>query len=140
MLDNDNGLCEKYIIDHFSDLVHPATPLLEDVIMCMSLWAKDEYAFSIHFYNYVQRHPNRSIPALYQEGAMLLCNSERSPIELNDFPFDQLVKDKFNHFVQDYNTLSQQNIGDDEMAERMKAIYGDTYLWYYYFYDNFNIY
>ena len=140
MLDNDNGLCEKYIIDHFSDLVKPATPLLEDVIMCMSLWGKDEYAFPIHFYNYVQRHPNASIPELYQEGAILLCNSERSPIELNNFPFDQLVSDKFNRFVQDYNTLSQQNVGDEEMAKRLKTIYGETYWWYYYFYDKFNIY
>ena len=140
MLDNDNGLCEKYIIDHFSDLVNPATPLLEDVIMCMSMWAKDEYAFSIHFYNYVQRHPNQSIPSLYQEGAILLCNSERSPIELNGFPFDQMVSDKFNRFVQDYNTLSQQNVEDKEMAKRLKAVYGDTYWWYYYFYDDFNIY
>lgn len=140
MLDNDNGLCEKYIIDHFSDLIHPATPLLEDVIMCMSLWGKDEYAFPIHFYNYVQRHPNATIPELYQEGAILLCNSERSPIELYDFPFDQIVSDKFNRFVQDYNALSQQNVDDAEMAKRMKSLYGGTYWWYYYFYDKFNIY
>ena len=139
-LDNDNGLCEKYIIDHFSDLLYPATPLLEDVTMCMSLWGKDEYSFAIHFYNYVQRHPNESIPELYQEGAILLCNSERSPIELYDFPFDQIVSDKFNRFVQDYNTLSQQNVGDAEMAKRMRDIYGETYWWYYYFYDDFHIY
>lgn len=140
MLDSDNGLCEKYIIEHFSDLMRPATPLLEDVIMCMSMWAKDEYAFAIHFYNYIQRHPNQPTPELYQEGAILLCNSERSPIELYDFPFDQMVSDKFNRFVQDYNTLSQQNVSDKEMAKRLRVVYGDTYWWYYYFYDNFNIY
>lgn len=139
-LDSDNGLCEKYLLTHFADLVQPSSPQLEDIIMCLSLWVEDEYAFCVHFYHYVQRHPQQPIPTLYQEGAILLCTAERSPVQLNHFPFDQVVADRYNRFVQDYNTLSSQGLSEADMANRMRVLYGDTYWWYYYFYTDFHIY
>lgn len=139
-LDYDQGLCEKYLLEHFSDLRHPTSTKLEDVIMCFSLWTEDTYAFSVQFYDYVQRHRNQPIPILYQEGAILLCHQEDSPITLGDFPFDDVVANKYNRFVQDYNQLSQQGLSQKDMAQRLKAPYGDTYWWFYYFYTDFNIY
>ncbi len=140
LLDGDDGLCEQYLLEYFSDLNHPTTPLLENVTMCMSLWAKDYYAFCIHFYDYVNNHPNSPIPILYQEGAILLGNAEESPITLDQFRFDDIVTNKYNGFIQDYNQLLQQGIGEKEMASRLKPLYGNTYWWYYYFYNDFNIY
>lgn len=139
-LDVDNGLCEKYILDYFSDLRRPTSQKMEDAIMCLSLWTEDDYAFCVHFYDYVQRHPNQPIPELYQEGAILLCTMERSPITLTNFPFDAVVSDRYNRFAQDYNQLSQQGLDEKEMAKRLKTLYGDTYWWYYYFYTDFSIY
>ena len=140
VLDNDNSLCEKYLLDHFSDLLTPNNPKLEEVIMCLSLWTEDTYSFSLHFYNYVHRHPGEAIPELYQQGAILLCNTEQSPVQLDNFPFDQQVASRYNRFVQDYNSLSSQNMDDKEMAERLRPLYGDTFWWYHYFYTDFQIY
>ncbi|MBQ8709709.1 MAG: hypothetical protein IJ550_03935 [Bacteroidaceae bacterium] len=140
ILDGDDGLCEQYLLEYFSDLNHPSTPLLENVTMCMSLWAKDYYAFCVHFYDYVNNHPNSPIPLLYQEGAILLGNAEESPITLDQFRFDDIVANKYNGFIQDYNQLLQQGIKEQEMAKRLKPLYGNTYWWYYYFYNDFNIY
>ena len=134
-LDDDQGLCEKYLLEHFSDLTQASSPLLEDLIMCMSLWSKDAYSFCVHFYDYAHNHPDETIPMLYQEGAILLANAEDSPIDLNGFRFDELVADKFNRFVSDYNTLLQLGLSEKEMAGRLRPKYGTTYWWYYYFHS-----
>ena len=140
MLDTDNGLCEKYILEHFSDLIHPTSQKLEDVIMCLALWSEDEYAFCVHFYNFLQRHQGQPVPGLYQEAAIMLCTAERSPVQLNNFPFDRIIADRYNRFVHDYNTLSAQGLDEQETARRMHTLYGDTYWWYYYFYTGFHVY
>ena len=139
-LDNDEGRCEQYLLDHFSALRHASSPQLEETIMCLSLWRKDAFAFCIHFYDYVQYHPQESIPPLYQQGAILHGNTDLSPIDFSRFKFDTFVADRYNHFVQDYNQLTQQGLSNEEMGRRLKPTYGDTYWWYYYFYTDFIIY
>ena len=140
VLDVDNGMCELWLLSHFADLVHPANPKLEEVIITTSLWMKDAYAFDIHFYNYVNAHPNDAVPSLYQEAAILLCTREDSPVTLDNFPFDQIIADRYNRFVNDYNQLSAMQLNDEEMGRRLRPVYGDTYWWYYYFYTNFKLY
>lgn len=139
-LDNDEGRCEKYLLDHFSDLRRPTSSLLEDVILCLSLWTEDGYAFCIHFYEYVQNHPNETIPPLYQQGAILYGNQPDAPITTTGFKFDATVSEQYNRFAEQYNQLSSQNLSPEEMAARMKPTFGDTYWWYYYFYTDFTIY
>ena len=139
-LDTDNGQCQHWLLNHFADLLHPANPKLEELIITTSLWAKDDIAFDIHFYNYVNAHPNDPTPPLYQEAAILLCNQPSSPVTLDNYPFDQLIADKFNRFVSDYNQLAQQQLTEAETASRLKTIYGDTYWWYFYFYRDFELY
>ena len=140
MLDDDKGRCEQYLLDHYSTLRHASSPQLEEVILCLSLWRKDAYSFCIHFYDYVQHHPQETIPPLYQEGAILHGNTDLSPIDFSGFKFDTLVADRYNRFAQDYNQLSQQGLNNEEMGRRLRPAYGDTYWWYYYFYNDFIIY
>lgn len=143
MLDGDDGLCEKYIIGFlktFSELDQVHSPFLEDFTMCIALWHKEAYAFCVHFYDYVNNHPNEPIPTLYQEGAILLGTDESSPITLDRFKFDAPVATKYNQFVRDYNQLQQAGIDHTEMGKRLKSVYGDTYWWYYYFCLDLNFY
>lgn len=139
-LDRDSGLIEKWLLDHFSDLLHPTSPKIEDLMLCTSLWTEDEYSFLIHFYEYYQKHSSQPIPALYQEAVILLANSEESPITVTDFPYDTQVKERYNSFVSEYHTLANQNMKLEQIGQKMKAVYGNTYWWYYYFYTDFNIY
>lgn len=139
-LDDDGGRCEEYLLDHFSNLRYATSPLLEDVILCASLRKGDYYTFCIHFHDYVQQHQQEAIPTLYQEGAILLGNTEESPITLDHFKFDMGVSEKYNRFVQDYNELSRLKLDNKEMGKRLQPLYGDTYWWYYYFYTDFTIY
>lgn len=142
-LDSDNGLCEEYIIGllkSFSESNKIYSPFLEDITICTALWHKEAYAFCVHFYDYVNNHPNEPIPTLYQEGAILLGTDESSPITLERFKFDTPVANKYNQFVRDYNKLQQANIDHTEMGKRLKGVYGDTYWWYYYFCIDLNFY
>lgn len=139
-LDRDEGLCEKWILDHFSGLRYATNPKLESLIMCVSLWTEFDYAFLVHFYDYYQKHSSEAIPELYQEALIMLGNSEESPLTLNDFPFDSKISERYNSFLHDYQSLIQQGVKPEQAGARMKAQYGDTYWWYYYFYTDFNIY
>ena len=139
-LDGDDGLCEQFLLDYYSDLEHATSPLMEDVMMCMTLWSKDYYTYCFNFYDYVNKHPSEPLPILYQEGAILFGNAEESPITLNRFKFDDIVGDKYNGFVQEYNSLQHQGVDEQEIANRLKPLYGNTYWWYYYFFNDFNIY
>lgn len=139
-LDTDAGLCEKWLLDHFSDIRRAANPKLEDVLLCMGLWTEDDFSFLIHFYDYYQNHSNQHIPELYQEALLLFGNMESSPITLNNFPYDDYVRSNYDRFVNDYQSCMQQGLDKKEMGKRMKPLYGNTYWWYYYFYDDFEIY
>ena len=140
-LDMDDSMSEKWILNHYSDLImQRPSAKLENLIMCTSLWTNDEYAFCIHFYNYVNNHKGQKVPELYQQAAIMLCTSERSPVTLNDYPFDQMIKSRYNNFCTEYQTLSQQGYDTKQIGQKMKKAYGDTYWWYYYFYTDFTIY
>jgi len=99
------------------------------------LWVKDEYAFCIQFYNYNKNYSGKSIPELYQQAALIMGTSEDSPINLDNFPFDQLILTRFDNFNSDYASMSNMGISHQEIGSRMRDVYGDTYWWYYYFGD-----
>lgn len=139
ILDNDEGLCQKYLMDTFSTLF-VQSPATEDLAICMSLWNLDVYSFCVHFYDYVNSHPDAAIPQLYQEGAILLGTSEESPITLDGFRFDRLISDKFNQFVTEYTHMRSLGIDEQEIGRKLKPSYGSTYWWYYYFCPPINFY
>ena len=139
-LDIDESLPEKWILDHFSDLRKANNDKLEDVIMCVSLWTEDEYSFLIHFYEYSKNHPRESVPELYQQAAILLSKSEQSPINVDNFPFDEMVRQRYDRFCDEYASLANMGLDNDAMGARMKKAFGDTFWWYYYFYTDFHIY
>lgn len=139
-LDTDNGFCERWILDHFSNILNPTSEKLEDLLICSSLWSTDEYAFCVHFHDYYQRHKDEHIPALYQEGALLLGNAPESPITLYNFPFDEEISMNFNQFVMDYNDYNSSGADKQKMMNLLKERYSDTFWFYYYFYNDFNIY
>jgi len=139
-LDGDNGLCEKWLLDHFSDIVRPANPKLENVIMTLALWTKDDYSFMFHFVDYARQHQGQPIPQLYQEAAIMISSLPGSQNSVESFPFDTSVSTRYNNFAREFNDLVEKQLAVEDIANRLKPLYGDTYWWYYYFYTDFNIY
>lgn len=134
-LDTDNSLPEQWILCHFADLVRTKTPKQDHLAICAALWLKDEYAVCYQFYNYTKNYPNQPIPELYQQAAIMLGTTDSSPINVQNFPFDQLIVTRYEQFNSDYSSMSNMGIDHQEIGRRMRDIYGDTYWWYYYFCD-----
>ena len=134
-LDVDNSLPVHWILSHYADLINTRNPKQDNLALCASLWVKDEYAFCIQFYNYNKNYSGKSIPELYQQAALIMGTSEDSPINLDNFPFDQLILTRFDNFNSDYASMSNMGISHQEIGSRMRDVYGDTYWWYYYFGD-----
>ena len=132
-LDSDNGLPEQWILSHYADLVHTQNPKQDHLAICAALWIKDEYAFCYQFYNYQKNNPGKAVPELYQQAAIMLGTREDSPINVQDFPFDQLIMARYERFNNDYAALNQSGASHQDIGERMREFYGDTYWWYYYF-------
>ncbi len=139
-LDIDNSLPEKWLLEHFSGIMYPTSSKLEEVVMCMSLWTEDADAFCLHFHDYSRRHQGEKVAELYQQGALLYGNQKDSPINVDNFPFDDLVVQRYGNFNRDYNDLIHSGADAKEAGQRLKGVYGDTYWWYYYFYNEFNVY
>ncbi len=140
MLDNDNGMCEEWLLQTLTSIQETKTQKLENIALSFSLWTKNCYVYSIRFYDYVQHHQREQIPHLYQEGAILFGSMEESPIDISKFEFDNIIDTRYNEFAQAYNDMYSKGVSEDEMAEKLKPLYGNTYWWYYYFYKNFTIY
>lgn len=132
-LDSDNGLPEQWILSHYADLVHTQNPKQDHLAICAALWIKDEYAFCYQFYNYQKNNSGKAVPELYQQAAIMLGTREDSPINVQDFPFDQLIMARYERFNNDYAALNQSGASHQDIGERMRDFYGDTYWWYYYF-------
>lgn len=139
-LDVDNSLPEKWLLDHYSSKALPSNQILENLILCTSLWTEDTYSFCMHFYRYVNKHQGEKIPELYQQAALLLSKQPDAPINTNNFPFDDIIVTRYNHFCEEYNILLNQGMDEHAMGAKLKHAYGDTYWWYYYFYTDFKIY
>ncbi len=139
VLDYDNSLCQKYILDHFSSL-RTERPGLEDFALCVSLWTESVADFAEQLEGWLERHPHEPLPTLYQEAALLISQMEGAPAWLSELNYDAAVRTRFQQFMTD--AYAMQNLGQKEqdMAKQLRPQYGTTYWWYYYFYTDFQIY
>lgn len=134
-LDTDESLPVQWILGHYAGLVNTKNQKQDHLSICAALWLKEEYTFCIQFYNYNKNNPGESMPELYQQAAIMLGTTENSPINVQNFPFDQLVVQRYDNFNRDYSSMNEMGIDHQEIGRRMRDVYGDTYWWYYYFGD-----
>ena len=131
LLDSDGGLCEMYIISYFSNSTNK-DPIFADVITAYTLVDKNIQLFWPRFFNYALTHKGQPMPLHYQEAAYLYGNLEHE-VDISGMPFDQeKVIQRFGAFQQMTNQLVAQKYTEKQLAEAMKAQYGDTF-WYFYF-------
>ncbi len=131
LLDSDGGLCEMYIINYFANSTNK-DPEFSDVILAYTLVDKNIQLFWPRFFNYAMLHKGTPMPIHYQEAAYLYGHLEHE-VDISGMPFDQeKVVQRFGAFQQMTNQLVAQKYTEAQMAEAMRAQYGDTF-WYFYF-------
>ncbi len=131
MLDTDNGVCDIYLTQYFSQ-VTSHNPVFADLITAYTLFVKNNELFWPRFMNYGILHEGQAIPRHYLEAAYLFGNLDNSPI-FDDLQFDMAMVQNYSNFQLSIYNLKEKGYTEKEMAEEMKKNFGKTYWWYYYF-------
>ena len=133
ILDGDQGLCEMYIINYFSNTMNKDNKLLQEVTLLYSLIQKDIQQFWPRFFLYATLHEKEQMPIHYQEAAYLYGNLEKE-VDITKMPFDQqLVVSRYNQFNQMTQAYLKQGMSTEQIAEATKSMFGDTFWWFYFF-------
>ena len=76
VLDGDNGLCEMYLLNYFSNTMNKDSKLLQELTLNYALIQKDIQLFWPRFFLYAELHKGDEMPTHYQEAAYLYGNLE----------------------------------------------------------------
>lgn len=132
VLDGDNGLCEMYLLNYFSNTMNKDSKLLQELTLAYALIQKDIQLFWPRFFLYAQLHNGEPMPVHYQEAAFLYGNLETS-VDISKMPFSKEVKDCYAAFQQTSQSYLRNGMSVDQVREMMKPQFGNTFYWFYFF-------
>lgn len=134
ILDGDNGLCEMYLLNYFSNTMNKDSKLLQELTVVFSLVQKDIQLFWPKFFLYATLHPKEPMPIHYQEAAYLYGSLEPGTVDVAKMPFDkERIVNRYKRF-QDYSqSLLRQGMSTEAVGEATRSLYGDTFWWFYFF-------
>lgn len=134
VLDGDNGLCEMYLLNYFSNTMNKDSKLLQELTLNYALVQKDIQLFWPRFFLYAQLHKDQEMPIHYQEAAYLYGNLEPQNVNISGMPFDQKnVIERYQNFQQLSQSLLASGMKTPDVGEALKSSYGDTFYWFYFF-------
>ena len=139
-LDGDNGLCEMYLLNYFSNTMNKDSKLLQELTLAYACIQKDIQMFWPRFFLYANLHKGEDMPIHYQEAAFLYGNLEPSSMDISHMPFDkEKVIDRYASFQNMSQQIMRQqksmtgDIDTKKVGELMKPTFGDTFYWFYFF-------
>ena len=135
-IDSDEGVCENYIINYFSDTYTNASKYLQEMCLAYSVISNNIQKFWRQYILYLQLHKGEKIPDLYQQAAYfyldMVPTSSPDPKAYN-MQFDQKIIDRYNQFDQISQSLLKNGFSKESIARQTEAEFGDTFWWTYYF-------
>ena len=135
-IDSDEGVCENYIINYFSDTYTNASKYLQEMCLAYSVISNNIQKFWRQYILYLQLHKGEKIPDLYQQAAYfyldMVPTSSPDPKAYN-MQFDQKIIDCYNQFDQISQSLLKNGFSKESIARQTEAEFGDTFWWTYYF-------
>lgn len=131
IIDNDNVMIEKYLLNYFTkERPMLATPEYDRIAMMWAMQTQDIPTFWRCFSNYTTTNIIKRMPKHYQEAALLYGNLEKS-VDISSMPFDQEVISSFNNFN---NFATNNPVRDlDESRPLYYSKFGKTFYYFYYF-------
>ena len=131
--DGDQGLCEMYILNYFANTMNKDDKILQETTLAYSLIQKDIQLFWPRFFLYATLHGNEQMPIHYQEAAYLYGHLEKQ-VDISKMPFDKdRIVNRYNQFGQVSQAFLRQGMSNEQVGKAMKASFGDTFWWFYYF-------
>ena len=132
-LDGDNGLCEMYLLNYFSNTMNKDSKLLQELTLNYAMVQKDIQLFWPRFFLYAQLHQGEDMPIHYQEAAYLYGHLEPGNVNISAMPFDKTIPERYEGFQRLSQQLLAQGMDTKTVGENMKSTYGDTFYWFYFF-------
>ncbi len=139
-LDSDNGLCEIYLLHNFSNTMNIDSKLLQEVTLNYAMISKNIQLFWPRFFQYATLHQNEPMPIHYQEAAFLYGTLEKNSF-INGMPFDRKqIEIRYLYFQNTVQGHLRRGLTEEQTGELVKAEFGDTFWWFYFFCNNVNSY
>lgn len=136
-LDSDNGLCEMYLLHHFSNTMNIDSKLLQEVTLNYAMISKNIQLFWPRFFQYATLHAGEDIPIHYQEAAYLYGTLEPQTVSIKNMPFDKLrIVDRYKRFNETINGHVSRGMTVEQASEACYKQFGDTFWWFYFFCNN----
>ena len=134
VLDGDNGIPEMYLINYFSRSLNKDSKYFQEMTLVYALVQKDIQLFWPRFIQYAYLNSDKTMPIHYQEAAYLYGKLEPQSMDISRMPFDQQqIVARYERFNQTAQSLLNSGLDTKQVGETMKAAYGDTFWWFYFF-------
>lgn len=131
-LDGDQGLCEMYLLNYFSNTMNKDSKVLQELTLNYALIQKDIQLFWPRFFLYAQLHQGEKMPNYYQEAAYLYGNLEHQ-VDITRMPFNKDIPERYASFQQISQSYLQQGMPTEQVGLAMQPDFGNTFWWFYFF-------
>ena len=125
LLGSDLGYVEKYLMTMLS-ITDSDDPYFQEQAVLATLWTRDPDSFWPRLTRYMELHPDKEMPRIFQEAAFLFSNMQEKDISY--LYISQQVKERFYDFMQQLNQYQ-----GNPLAAR-SALFPDFHNTYFYEY------
>lgn len=124
-----NGFVEKNLMELLSK-TDANDPYFQEQAVLGAMWTRNTADFWARFEHYVNLHPNRPVPRIFQEAAYLFGNMENLPFT-EELPVNRDVKENLRGFIQ---VMQQCNWKPNAQVKNyLYQRYGTTYFFEFFF-------
>ena len=105
-------------------------PYFQEQAVLAAMWTRNSDDFWARFEHYINMHPNRTVPRIFQEAAYLFGNMQQLSFT-EELPIDREVKENFRGFIQ---MMQQCNWKPNaQVRNYLFQRYGTTYYFEFFF-------
>ena len=131
MVGTDHGYAEKYVMNHLA-MLDSSDPYFQEQCLLATLWTKNSDQFWRRFAKYLSQHRGEEVPRYYKEAAYLyMMTQENVPY---DVPIDASIKRVYKEFTDLLPRYNGMDVKD--VRKKLYSLYGDTYFFQYYMFDD----
>ena len=124
-----DGFVEKNLMEILSK-TDANEPYFQEQAVLAAMWTRNTADFWARFEQYINLHPNRPVPRIFQEAAYLFGSMEKLPFT-EELPINQDVKENLRGFTQ---TMQQCNWKPNaQVRNYLYQRYGTTYYFEFFF-------
>ena len=139
LLASDQSIVERYLMQHFA-MSESDDSLYQEQTLLSALWMKDIDTFWPHFMHYATLHKDEHMPIHYQEAAYLYGKLEPWHVDTSKMPFDPIVIQTYNQFMEQATRLTQQGYSEEDIRDMLYNQFGHTFYFEYYLIRNQKLY